>query len=218
MADPVTQIVRDIPFAELVRKSAMAIAQGQYALDYTSCMTAQALANMTLGKNKVILAIIETVDADGNLKKVETLTNDEELSLLAYGVVPTFYEFTETVIDLRFWVRFWEYQRHVESNSEYSKSLSSKWETSYTKYGGGGGLRLNLGFFSIGGGGGGSKRKAEGKSEVELHVSSHNVYDTQVYGLDVSAACRLTTTMKPKPPPGRAIPQIIVKPEVPTPP
>jgi hypothetical protein len=210
--------VRDIPFAELVRKAAMAIAHGQYALDFTSCMTAQTLANIKLDKNAVILAIIETVDAEGNLKKVETLTNDEELSLLAYGVVPTFYEFTETVIDLRFWVRFWEYQQHVESNSEYSKSLSTKWETSYKKYGGGGGLRLNLGFFSLGGGGGGGKRKVQGKSEVELHVSSHRAYDTQVYGLDVRAACRLTTTMKPKPPPARAIPQIIVRPEAPTPP
>jgi hypothetical protein len=213
MADPVNAIVKEIPFAELVRKSALAIADGQTALDLNSVQTAQTLTDIKLDPGAVVLAIVEEVDAEGNITDVTTLTNDQPLSLLAYGVVPTFYEFTETVIDLRFWVRFWVRSTHVESSSDFNKNMSSKWETSRTKYGGGGGLSLNLGFFKIGGGGGYKKTEAKGKYEVDLHISSHTAYDSQVYGLDASAACRLTTTLKPKPAPARAVPDIISKPQ-----
>uniref|UniRef100_A0A7C4Y457 DUF2589 domain-containing protein n=1 Tax=Caldisericum exile TaxID=693075 RepID=A0A7C4Y457_9BACT len=213
MADPVNAIVKEIPFAELVRKAALAIADGQTALDLNSVQTAQVLADMKLDPGSVILAIVEYTDKDGNITKVETLTNDKPLSLLAYGVVPTFYEFTQTIIDLRFWVRFWVRSTHVESSSDFNKKLSTKWTESRTKYGGGGGLSLNLGFFSVGGGGGYKNTEAQGSYEVDLHVSSHTAYDSQVYGLDAAAACRLTTTLKPKPAPARAVPQIITKPQ-----
>jgi len=211
MGDPVTNIVKNIPFAELVRKAAIAIADGQTALDFNSIQTAQTLADIKLDEGSVILAIVEYTDEDGNITNVETIENDKPLSLLAYGITPTFYEFTETVIDLRFWVRFWVRSTHVESDSELNKRLSSKWKSSYKKYGGGGGLKLNLGFFSIGGGGGYKKTEAERAYDVDLHVSSHTEYDSQVYGLSASAACRLTTTLKPKPAPDRAVPQIIRK-------
>lgn len=212
MADPVNAIVEEIPFAELVRKSALAIADGQTALDLNSVQTAQVLADMKLDPGAVILALVEYTKPDGSIDHIEVLTNDQPLSLLAYGVVPTFYEFTETVIDLRFWVHFWVRSTHVESSSDFNQQLSSKWESSQKRYGGGGGLGLNLGFFSIGGGGGYKKTEAKGSYEVDLHVSSHTAYDSQVYGLDASAACRLTTTLKPKPAPVRAVPQIITKP------
>lgn len=211
MADPVNSIVKEIPFAELVRKAALAIADGQTALDLNSVQTAQVLADMKLDPGAVILAIVENVAADGSITSVDTLTNDKPLSLLAFGVNPTFYEFTETIIDLRFWVHFWTRSSHVESSSEFNKNLSTKWTASNKKYGGGGGLSLNLGFFSIGGGGGYQKTEAKGTYEVDLHVSSHTAYDSQVYGLDASAACSLKTTLKPKPAPARAIPQIITK-------
>lgn len=212
MADPVNTIVKEIPFAELVRKSALAIADGQTALDFNSVQTAQTLAATMLPANSVILAIVETIDADGNIVKVETLTNTNQMSLLAYGIEPTFYEFSETVIDLRFWVRFFVRSTRVESASDFSKSLSSSWESSRTKYGGGGGLGLNLGFFKIGGGGGYSKTEAKGKYEVDLAVTSHHAFESQAYGLDAAAACRLTTTLKPKPAAARAVPEIITQP------
>jgi len=214
----VNNIVKNIPFAELVRKAALAIADGQMALDLNSIQTAQALADIKLDPGSVILALVEYTDDEGNITKVETLTNDQPLSLLAYGVAPTFYEFTETVIELKFWVHFWMRTTHIESDSDFDKNLSTKWSSSYKKYGGGGGLRLNLGFFSIGGGGGYKKTEAKGSYDVELHVSSHTAYDSQVYGLSASAACRLTTTLKPKPAPDRAVPQVIRKTETASPP
>lgn len=213
MADPVNRIVKEIPFAELVYKAALAIADGQTALDFNSVRTAQTLAGTMLPKDSVVLALVETVDADGNIVDVETLTNTHEMSLLAYGIEPTFYEFSETVIDLKYWVRFYVRQYNVESDTKFTRDVSSSYETSRTKYGGGGGLSLNLGFFKIGGGGGGSKTKASGKYDVELQVTSHTAYESQAYGLDAAASCRLTTTLRPKPPAPRAVPEIVVQPQ-----
>ena len=65
---------------------------------------------------------------------------------------------------------------------------------------------------SSGGGGGYSKTEAQSKYEVDLAVTSHHAYESQAYGLSASAACRLTTTLKPKPPAARAVPEIITKP------
>ncbi len=211
MADPVNAIVKEIPFAELVRKAALAVADGQTALDFNSVRTAQTLANTFFPPGSVILAIIETVDADGNVKDVTTLTNTSKLSLLAYGIQPTFYEFSETIIDLRFWVRYYLRSYAMESSSELSRNVSTSYKTSTTKYGGGGGLSLNLGFFSIGGGGGGSKTESKGNYEIDLAVSSHTAYESTAYGLDAGASCRLTTTLKPKPGVGRAVPQVITQ-------
>jgi hypothetical protein len=213
MADPVNRIVKEIPFAELVYKAARAIAEGQTALDFNSVATAQTLAATMLPADSVVLALVETVDADGNIVNVETLTNSHEMSLLAYGIEPTFYEFSETVIDLKYWVRFYVRQYQVESDTKFTKDLSSSWKTSNSKYGGGGGLSLNLGFFKLGGGGGGSKTTAERKYDVELQVTSHTAYESQAYGLDAAASCRLTTTLKPKPPAPRAVPEIVVQPQ-----
>ena len=168
MADPVNDIVKEIPFAELVRKAALAVADGQTALDLNSIQTAQTLADMELDAGAVILGIVEETDADGNVTNVSTLTNDQPLSLLAYGVTPTFYEFSETEIDLK--------------------------------------------FFSIGGKGGYQKQEVKGEREVELDVRTHSEYDSRVYGLDASAACRLQTTLVPKPAPDRSVPDVITRP------
>jgi hypothetical protein len=211
LGDPVNSIVKQIPFAELVRKAALAIADGQTALDFNSIQTAQTLADIYLEPGSVVLAIVETVADDGTITNVTTVTNDHKLSLLSFGVTPTFYEFTQTIIDLNFWVHYAVRSTHIESSSQFNSSLSSKWESSQSKWGGGGGLSLNLGFFSVGGGGGGGGSEAKSSYEVDLSVSSHSAYDSQVYGLDASAACRLTTTLRPKPAPGRSIPLTITK-------
>ncbi|MFB6107773.1 MAG: hypothetical protein ABEJ82_02885 [Haloplanus sp.] len=211
MADPVTDVVEEIPFAELVRKAALAVADGQTALDLNSVQTAQTLADMELDAGSVILGIVEETDADGNVTNVSTLTNDQPLSLLAYGVTPTFYEFSETDIDLRFWVRWHTRSTHVESDSQFSRDLRTSYESSRKKYGGGGGVGLDLGFFSIGGKGGYQKQEVKGEREVQLDVKSHTAYDSKVYGLDASAACRLRTTLVPKPAPDRSVPEVITR-------
>ncbi|WP_137197130.1 hypothetical protein [Halalkalirubrum salinum] len=209
MADPVNEIVKEIPFAELVRQSALAIADGQTALDINSAQTAQTLADMKLDPDSVILSLIEETDDDGNVTNVETVTNDAPLSLLAYGITPTFYEFAETEIDLRFWVRWYTREQSGSRSSDFSRDLETKLETSQRKFGGGGGVSLSIGPLSLGGRAGGSRSQTNKRQQTSLTVKTHTEYDSQVYGLSANAACRLNTRLVPKPAPSGAVPNVI---------
>jgi hypothetical protein len=204
----VNKLAKEIPFAELVRKTALAVAEGQEALDMNSLATTNTLADMMLPADSVVLSIVETVDEDGNVTDVETLTNDSELSVLAYGIQPAWYEFAETEIDMRFWIHWYLRETDVSSESTFHQNLQSSYESSRSKYGGGGGASLNLGFFKIGGSGGGSKTSVKGKREVELTVERQSKYESQVYGLNVNATAGLRTTLVPKEAPDRTIPTI----------
>ena len=53
-----------IPFAELVKKTTFAIADGQLVLDVNSVLTAQVLAETTFATGSVVIAIVETVNDD----------------------------------------------------------------------------------------------------------------------------------------------------------
>jgi len=204
----VNKLAKEIPFGELVRKTALAVAEGQEALDMNSLETTNTLADMTLPPDSVILSIVETVDEEGNVTEVETLTNSNELSLLAYGVHPAWYEFAETTIDVRFWINWYLRDTDVSTSSTFHKNLSSSYEQSRSKYGGGGGASLNLGFFKVGGGGGGSKETVKGEREVELTVERQSKYESQVYGLSVNATAGMETKLVPKEAPDRATPTI----------
>ncbi len=63
----VGQELLNVPFPEMIEKMALAIANGQMALDLNSMQTAQALANTMIPEGTVAVAIKETVDADGNV-------------------------------------------------------------------------------------------------------------------------------------------------------
>lgn len=199
------------PFGELVRKVALAIADAQLALDLNGAQTAQLLADTTFDTNSVILALVETVDADGNVTGVDTLMNSQPLSLLAWGLNPTFIEFSESVIDIKYvaYMRTYEYNR--DTQSEFSRKLKTKYETSRTRWGAGGGLSLNLGIFKIGGGGGYSSASRETEYSSELLVSSATSVAVSSKVEGDWGQCRVTATLRPKDPPTRLIPQVIQK-------
>jgi len=103
MALPVKvgQELLDVPFPEMVEKMALAIANGQIALDLNSIKTAQALATTMIPEGTVAVAIKETVDEDGNVTNSEIEYNDKEMPLLVFGINPTFYQFTDTIIEVK---------------------------------------------------------------------------------------------------------------------
>ncbi|NOY60190.1 MAG: hypothetical protein GXO75_14845 [Calditrichaeota bacterium] len=203
MPNPVTGVMQEIPFAELVRQAALAVADGQTALDMNSIQTAQVLAETKLPAGSVVMALIEHVNDAGDVIQVEPLYNDVEMPLLVYGLEPTFYHFTETTIELKFTARYYVSEVEVERRSDLQKGYQSSYFASNKKYGGGGGLSLNLGFFSISGGGGYSKTETNRTFQSTLQVSTFNEYHSQVYSFSVQGAARLTTTLKPKPGPSR---------------
>ena len=79
----VGQELLNTPFAEMTEKLAFAIAEGQTKLDMNSTKVAKFMAEQT----------IELPKLDG--------TGTTEYSLLAMGLYPTFYKFSEAEIEVR---------------------------------------------------------------------------------------------------------------------
>lgn len=110
----------DVPFPAMVQNLAFAIANGQMALDRTSLATARQLAREKVMLIQEVQEIIEpdfrTVEVDvrdedgvqrkesirvtGARVKFETM-KPEEFTLLQAGLMPTFYQFTESIIEVK---------------------------------------------------------------------------------------------------------------------
>jgi hypothetical protein len=129
MALPVNvgQELLNVPFPEMVTQLALAIAEGQLALDMNSIDVARALATTTLDEGSVVVAMEETVDADGNVIASKPVFNQQELSLLAFGLNPTFYQFSESTIDVRM-----EITMRLERTFEVSTEKKFKFENQTT--------------------------------------------------------------------------------------
>ncbi|MDR0490901.1 MAG: hypothetical protein LBH28_06625 [Oscillospiraceae bacterium] len=85
----VGQELLNVPFAEMVLKLACAIAEGQYKLDMVSCQIAK-----FMGDKKVApISLPDLTDPEG---KKEIVT-----SLIGAGFQPTFYQFTDTIIEVK---------------------------------------------------------------------------------------------------------------------
>jgi hypothetical protein len=90
--------VRETPsasFGDLVRMLAEGIADAQASLDRASAEMVVELANT---KVEIIPSVTETIDANGNV----TYTNapPQTVSLLHLGVRPTFYQFSQAIVEV----------------------------------------------------------------------------------------------------------------------
>ena len=112
------QDLLDLPFAELVRNLAFAIAEGQLALDRSSIETLQFLANNSVNLIPEVVEVIErtsgqtveipapsgsgttTFPVEGVRVRQET-ADPVPISLLQAGLTPTFYQFTEAQIEAK---------------------------------------------------------------------------------------------------------------------
>jgi hypothetical protein len=79
----------------MVTKLALGIAAAQRALDENSVATAKALAEE---KIEVLLGFTETIKEDGKVDVSDP--QKSEMSLLQVGLNPTFYQFSETTIEV----------------------------------------------------------------------------------------------------------------------
>lgn len=107
------QALLDVPFPEMIKSMGLAIAEAQYELD----LVGMRLAQMMSGSYEV-----EVEDPDDPTKtKTETHSslvkfNGEDLSLLELGFTPTFYQFVDTLIEVKISMSM-SYQRSVERRS-----------------------------------------------------------------------------------------------------
>jgi hypothetical protein len=99
-----------VSFADLVRMMAEGISEAQATLDRSS---AELLTELADAKVKVVPRVIETVAEDGSV----TYEHAEpvEVSLLDLGVTPTFYQFSQSTVEVEMDLKVVE---TVEESSE----------------------------------------------------------------------------------------------------
>ena len=106
------QELLDVPFADLVRNLAFAIAEGQLALDRSSIETLQFLMANNVSVVPEVTEVIEPVerqvDMGGGKKIAYTGANIRAsgappvtMNLLQAGLQPSFYQFTEAQIEVK---------------------------------------------------------------------------------------------------------------------
>jgi hypothetical protein len=85
----VGQELLNVPFPEMVLKLASAIAEGQYKLDMVSCKIAK-----FMGDKKAAPVYLPDLSSDDEGAEIVT-------SLIGAGFQPTFYQFTDTIIEVK---------------------------------------------------------------------------------------------------------------------
>jgi hypothetical protein len=183
----------------MIKEMAFAIAEGQTALDINSINVAQALAETELEAGSVVTHIEETVDEDGNVTATNVVTNDAPMSLLTYGLEPRFYEFTESVIEVKMAISMKrEYSTERKYGREFKFTSQSKIKGNHKSSG--------LSSFLFGK----SKKNYENTTNV-AYTSTYDATYKSKYTFNESGTSLLRTTLKPVPAPGRAIPTVRVK-------
>jgi hypothetical protein len=181
----------DVPFAELVRNLAVAIADGQTALDRNSLETLKALADLQVDVLSDVTEVIErtttpidvTVDDGHGGTRNETIqvtgarvspsgVSHTTMSMLQAGLFPTFYQFTEASVEVKIAITM-----HEESGANTV-----------------GGTQIGPGFLGMG---------------ASRAVASSVDYRTQnTYTYDATGSSVLRVTLRPVPPPSRLTPAI----------
>ncbi len=117
-----------VPFPKMVLSLAQAIAKGQTALDQASLNTLKVLAKTKFDYIPELTEVL-TPSANINAGGVTVTGVDVELiapralkmTMLQAGIVPTFYQFTESVIEVKMAI-----SSKVESQSEFEFGLETE--------------------------------------------------------------------------------------------
>ena len=205
------QELLDVPFPDMIYKMANAIAQGQRKLDKTSLDTARALAKAKVMVIPDIYEIVEKKKLSDTLEAGVTLpgatTGDietiavktvsakaVEMTLMQAGLLPTFYQFTESLIEVKISI-----SHRSSSQSEFEFGASLEVSTEAEAHGS---------LFGFGGSG-----------SVSTTFASHvNYKSSSTYSFSAEGSSLLRTTLKPVPAPARIIPRIVTVDATVTPP
>jgi hypothetical protein len=121
------QDLLNVPFPDMVKNLGLAIAEAQLALDMSSMRIAQFMAGQPQGH-----------DAEGNpTQSVDTSAGKvkfgtQELSLLELGFTPTFYQFVDTVIEVKISISF----SNETDTTIKSRSISGGLRSAFGGFGG----------------------------------------------------------------------------------
>ena len=132
-----------VPFPQMVLQLALAIAKGQAALDRTSIETARQLSKAKFDVLTEIQDVINPVvkNAGGIAytgAQVATAFEFTNMSLLQAGLFPTFYQFTESIIEVKMAISAktsseFSLETHAEGGfCCFSASVDAKYSNSYS--------------------------------------------------------------------------------------
>lgn len=198
MALPVDvgQELLNVPFGEMIKEMALAIAEAQLELDLNSIQVATALAQTTLEPNTVVIAMEEEVNAEGEVVKTTPVLNSTELSLLAFGLNPTFYQFSESVIDVKMEITM-RSSREFSLGTNTSFSVRNKFQIKGDFQTGG------LASFLVG-----KAKTSVSNTTTTAFSTSINARYKSKFSVEAHGTSQLKTTLVPVPPPERSIPRI----------
>ena len=176
----------DVPFAEMVRNLAIAIADGQTALDRNSLETLKALSEQQVEVLSEITEIIEpevsTVPIAGGDDVVVTGARvrpsgigTTQMSMLQAGLFPTFYQFTEASIEVKIAITVREEDRRQSTGSSTGTASSR-------------------GFLGLG--------------ASRAYASSVDYRTQNTYSYAATGSSVLRATLRPVPPPSRLQPSL----------
>jgi hypothetical protein len=187
------QELLDIPFGEMLRNLAFAVAEGQLALDKSSIATLQHLMTTNVGLVTQVTEIIEPsvqqVQVGGQMLPVTGATIRASgaapvtLTLLQAGLQPTFYQFTEATLEVKLSISV---KRTEESESEPNSSSPSN--------------VLVKGF------------------KTRAFASSVNYRTSNTFSYTADGASVIRATLRPVPPPPRITPRTVTVNALVTPP
>ena len=205
------QELLDVPFPDMIYKMAHAIAQGQRKLDKASLDTARALAKAKVKVIPDIYEIVEkkklsdTLEAGVTLPGADTgdidtiavrteIAKAVEMTLMQAGLLPTFYQFTESLIEVKISISHrTSSSREFEAGAEFEISTEAEAHGSLFGFG--------------------------GSASVSTTFASHvNYKSSSTYDFSAEGSSLLRTTLKPVPPPARIIPRIVTVDATVTPP
>ena len=127
------------------------------------------------------------------------VTNDKPMSLLTYGLEPRFYEFTESIIEVKMTITM---MRESSTELTYGREFKLNNQSKVTGSMESGGLaKLLLGK---------SKGSFENTTTV-AYTSTFNAKYSSKYSFKEEGTSLLRTTLKPVPAPERMIPKVTVK-------
>jgi hypothetical protein len=177
----------DVPFAELLRSLASAIAEGQLALDRTAILTMRELVQQTIPLVPEVTEIIEPVErlvdrGDGTTIPVTGVNirasgaTPVPFNLLQAGIQPTFYQFTQADIDVKLSISLKRVEESTRESGPEAAPRSVRGEI--------------LG--------------------VQAFASSVNYRTSNTYSYSAEGSSVLRATLRPVPAPPRVVPRTVI--------
>jgi hypothetical protein len=177
------QELLDVPFAEMVRNLAFAIAEGQLALDRSSIETLQFLISNEVDIVPEVVEIIEPTVRQVNVNGANlpvtgasirgSGSQTVRLNLLQAGLQPTFYQFTEAQLEVKIAISIKRTEEETRDNEGSSTAVPVR------------------------------------AFKTRAFASPVNYRTANTYSYSAEGSSVLRTTMRPVPPPPRLTPRIV---------